>query len=88
MNRAAIMRWLRHCYWQAEDKLVDILDWAPPPTPQMKPLPAPPPKEQRQVPFHFTSVGFQRATPEQADAEMLRQVLQAIGKNTFVEIRW
>jgi hypothetical protein len=54
----------------------------------VKPLPPAIPKEQRHyVNYSFTSVGTNRMSAEQADTEMLRQVLQAIGKRTFVEIR-
>jgi hypothetical protein len=65
------------------------LIYQPRATPPIKPLPPAPPKEQHHyVPFHFTGVTFERATAESANAEMLRQVLQAIGKKTFVEIRY
>jgi hypothetical protein len=84
----AVLKWLRWRYWDFEDAITDVLDWQPRPTPPIKPLPAPPSEPHKHVPFHFTGVTFQRATAEQANAEMLRQVLHAIGKNIFVEIRY
>lgn len=84
-----IGRWLRRRWWDFEDAITDALDWQPSPAPPLKPLPPAPPKEPHQhVNYSFTSVGFQRATPEQADAEMLQLIFREMAKNTFFEIRY
>jgi hypothetical protein len=84
-----LRRWLRRRYWAIEDALTDLIDWQPSPAPTLKPLPPAPPKEQHKVvPFCFTGLSFNRATAESTDAERLREVFRAIGRNTYVEIKW
>ena len=85
----AVSAWLRRRWWALEDALTDVIDWQPRAEPPIKPLPPAPPSEpQHYVPFSAVGVNFQRISAEQANDEMLQQIVKALGRGQLIEIRY
>jgi hypothetical protein len=86
---SAVLKWLRQRWWAIEDKVVDVLDRQPRPTPALKPLPPAPPSDQhRYVQYSMVGVGFNRADAKSIDAEWQQRIFKQMASGRFFELRF